>query len=113
MREGLPMPFTFMQTQTGQLFNALGSALGWHGDGVTTAASNTHIGEVALLASLKCSSLFACVDDVPTPVSEWIWLEPVGALDELEWLALDSLFAVKPSTQWLKLDGQQRLFQAE
>lgn len=116
MGDGLPMPFTFMQTQTGQLFNALGSALGWHGDGVTTAASNTHIGEVALLASLKCSSLLASVDDVPAALSAWIWLEPIGALDELvelEWLALDSLFAIKPSAQWIKLDQQQRLFQAE
>ena len=113
MRDGLPMPFTFMQTLTGQLFNALGAALGWHGDGVTTAPLNTSMGEVALLASLKCSSLFACVDDVPAPVSAWIWLEAVDALDALEWVAIDSLFAIKPSAQWIKLDQQQRLFQAQ
>jgi hypothetical protein len=39
-------------------------------------------------------------------------LEPTITVDEFEWLALDSLFAIKPGAQWLKLDEQRRLFQA-
>ncbi len=117
-REYLPMPFTFMQTQAGQLFNALGTALGWHGDGYCTTYENRECGEIALLHSFKQSALLAWVDEEQELISRWIWLECVilnqnnTAFNELKWRAIDSIFQTSDVARWLKIDANKHIFEA-
>lgn len=117
-RDFLPMPFTFMQTQPGQLFNALGAATDWHGDGYTSVCTDRHLGEVLLLRSLKQPTLFGWVDDNAELVSRWIWLEQT-TVDEVGvnntdpgWHALSSIFLAPVNARWLKIDATQRVFVA-
>ncbi|HWV16389.1 MAG TPA: hypothetical protein VN030_13230 [Cellvibrio sp.] len=110
-REGLPMPFTFMQTQPGQIFNALGSALGWHGDGLISIYNNPGAGEAALLQGLSHSALLAWVDEEPQPKSDWIYLETRQPDQTLDWYPAASLFATDPEASWLKIVDRD-VFQA-
>lgn len=111
-REGLPMPFTFMQTQPGQLFNALGSAVNWHGNGVTTAYTQVQQGEAALLHSIKSAALIGWVDELPNLISSWIWLERAQPDADVIWQPLTSCLTISESAKWLAIDKQQCLFQA-
>jgi hypothetical protein len=110
--EHLPMPFTFMQTQPCQIFNALGAAVGWHGDGYVTSSMNRHQSEVALLQDIQQSALLACVDEVPEPISRWIWLEEVKPKNELNWEIADSVFQTSEKSRWLKIDSRNMFFQS-
>lgn len=117
-RDYLPMPFTFMQTQPGQLFNALGSATGWHGDGYTSVYPDRHLGEVSLLRSLRQPSLLGWVDDNAELISRWIWLEQTSGAEigannrECDWHASSSIFCTPDSARWLKIDATQQVFTA-
>lgn len=110
--EHLPMPFTFMQTQPCQIFNALGTALGWHGDGCAVSSVTRLQSEIALLQSIKQSALLAWVDDVPKPISRWIWLEEAQPSDELNWEVADSVFQASAKTRWLKIGHDNVISQA-
>jgi hypothetical protein len=110
--EHLPMPFTFMQTQPCQIFNALGTAVGWHGDGYVTSSVNRQQCEIALLQNIQQSALLAWVDEVPEPISRWIWLEEVQSSDELNWQIVDSVFQTSEKRRWLKIDSGNMIFQA-
>ncbi len=124
--ESLPMPFTFMQTQPGQLFNALGTAIGWHGDGYSTAYCDRQRGELALLYSFAQSALLAWVDEELELISRWIWLEDVtpntntNSPNEnspnknaiIEWRAIDSIFQTSAAARWLKVDAEHNIFEA-
>lgn len=114
-QEHLPMPFTFMQTQPGQLLNALGAAIGWHGDGLTMAGRNRQETEIELLQTLHGSALLGWVDEVPEAISRWIWLE--SGLESAEgepggaWETLPGLFETHSSAKWLQLRQDGALFQ--
>lgn len=116
--EFLPMPFTFMQTQPGQLFNALGTTLGWHGDGYSTTYENRQQGEAALLNSFKQSALLAWVDEEREQISRWIWLEEatlsvnLSTLNDLKWQVVKSIFQTSGGARWLKIDATQDIFMA-
>ena len=121
--ENLPMPFTFMQTQQGQLFNALGTTLGWHGDGYSTTYENRRFGELALLNSFNGSALLAWVDEERELISRWIWLEDVtpnlnnnglnnNGFNEPNWQIIDSIFQTSEAARWLKIDARQHIFAA-
>ena len=124
--EYLPMPFTFMQTQPGQLFNALGTAIGWHGDGYSTAYGDRQRGELALLHSFTQSALLAWVDEELELISRWIWLEDVTPNTNtnspnknnpnknaiIEWRAIDSIFQTSAAARWLKVDAEHNIFEA-
>lgn len=111
-KEHMPMPFTFMQTQPGQLFNALGTALGWHGDGYTTSCNHRGHSETALVRGIRQSALLAWVDEEPALISHWIWLEKTAVETGLQWQAIDSIFQVAASARWLKIAADNQIFQA-
>ncbi len=110
--EHLPMPFTFMQTQPCQIFNALGAAVDWHGDGCVTSSVNRQQNEVALLQSIQQSALLAWVDEMPEPISRWIWLEESQPKNGLNWEITDSVFQTLENARWLKIDANNSIFQA-
>jgi hypothetical protein len=112
VKDYLPMPFTFMQTQPGQLFNALGVALGWHGDGVTTSASHSLASQIALLHSVRESMLCAHVDDEPNLISRWLWLEKVHEKwpSSLSWCPVVSIFDLPVGASWLKVEANGGIY---
>ena len=111
-RDDLIMPYTFMQTQPGQLFNAIGTALNWHGDGYTTSSEQRQQTELTLLQGIKQSALLAWVDEVPELISRWIWLEKTDVGTERDWQPVDSIFQTSDHARWLKIDADESIFQA-
>lgn len=109
----LPMPFSFMQTQPGQLFNALGTALDWHGDGALVSCSDRVHSEIALLRGIRQAALLAWVDDEPALLSRWIWLQQATMTAEPQWRRAGSLFDVTATARWLKIDHDNQIYQAE
>lgn len=109
----LPMPFAFMQTQPGQLLNALGSALAWHGDGYNITYRDRQAGEATLLHSVRHSALLAWVDEQPELISRWLWLEKASAPEALQWQPAASIFQIPAPARWLKIDSAQVIFYAE
>ncbi len=111
--EHLPMPVTFMQTLPGQLFNAIGAAVGWHGDGYTVAGLSRQQAEISILQNIQQSTLLAWVDEVPEAVSHWIFLQRVTEPDVRSgWDSVTSVFETSEAMQWLQLGTDGRLLQA-
>jgi hypothetical protein len=111
--EHLPMPVTFMQTLPGQLFNAIGAAVEWHGDGCTVAAATRQQAEVTMLQNVQKMALLAWVDEVPTAISRWILIERVAAPAlTSSWESVASLFEISDEMIWLQLGADGKLFQA-
>jgi hypothetical protein len=111
--EHLPMPVTFMQTLPGQLFNAIGAAVEWHGDGCTVAAATRQQAEIAMLQNVRQMALLAWVDEVPEAVSRWILLERVVAPAlTSSWEPVAGLFEISDEMIWLQLGADGKLFQA-
>jgi hypothetical protein len=110
--EHLPMPFTFMQTQPSQLLNALGTALGWHGDGSTLAGIARQQTEIALLQSIRQSALLAWVDEEPELISRWIWLEEIESNIGQNWQVAESIFQTSSNARWVKIDSDNVIFEA-
>ncbi len=106
------LPFTFMQTQPGQLFNALGTAFDWHGDGCNTSCSNRIDRDIALLRDIRESALIAWVDVQPTLVSRWLWLDKMPEPSERPWQKVEDIFQINLLARWLKIDAENRIFQA-
>jgi hypothetical protein len=110
--EHLPMPVTFMQTLPGQLFNAIGAAVGWHGDGCTVAGVNRREAEITMLQNIQQAALLAWVDEVPEAVSRWIFLERVKFVTASDWGNVTSIFETSNAMGWLQLSADGKLFQA-
>jgi hypothetical protein len=76
-RSGLPMPFTFMQSQQSQMLAALSRHLGWQGDARYTLSRDL----AALWRLARCEAppegmLIGWVEDGPAPKSEWWRVRP-------------------------------------
>lgn len=113
MNEHLPMPVTFMQTLPGQLFNAIGAAVGWHGDGCTVAGASRQQADIAMLQNIQQAALLAWVDDVPEAVSRWIFLKRVAvSAITPDWDCVTSVFKTSDKMRWLQLSADGQLFQA-
>jgi hypothetical protein len=111
--EHLPMPFTFMQTQPCQIFNALGTALGWHGDGCAVSSTTRRQSEIALLQGIRHAALLAWVEEVPEPISRWIWLEEAQPSVEPKWETAEGVFQTSEKAHWLKLESNSVISQAD
>lgn len=111
IRDHLPMPFTFMQTQPSQLLNALGSALNWHGDGSIISSQKRHESEIYFLQTLNHSSLIGWVDESPEPISNYLWLCLTDMPPNTHWTPINSLFETQKEAHWLCLDNDQKLYQ--
>ncbi|PRC92843.1 hypothetical protein [Solimicrobium silvestre] len=103
-----------MQTQPGQLLNALGNTLNWHGDGYTVSGQARRPTELALLQGIRHSAMLAFVDEEPELISRWIWLERAQPQlnTDLEWRLLDSLFQIDPAAGLLRVGEDGQFFQA-
>lgn len=76
-REGLPMPFSFLQSQTSQILPALASALNWQGDASVVLARNPM--DLAILACHKAGGtgmLLGWVEEETHGRSVWLRLAP-------------------------------------
>lgn len=112
-QEHLPMPFTFMQTQPGQLFNAFGSAIGWHGDGTTISGRSRKETELELIQNLDGSVLIGWVEEVPELISRWLWLESMECNHSADWQILSSIFETQRTAKWIYLSPEGEIFQAQ
>lgn len=76
-REGLPLPFSFLQSQTSQILPALAGALNWQGDACVVMARNPM--NLAMLASQQAGRsgmLLGWVEEGNPCRSYWIRLAP-------------------------------------
>ncbi len=74
-REGLPMPFSFLQSQTSQILPALAAALNWQGDAGIVLARNPM--DLAILACHQAGSagmLLGWVEEEKPGRSAWLRL---------------------------------------
>lgn len=110
-REHTPMPFTFMQTQPSQLFNALGGALAWNGDGATLSSQNLQQYETFALHEAQQSVLLAWVEEEPQPISSWIWLKKTTVDSGKTWQKISSIFQTTAGTCLLKIDAEGQIYQ--
>ena len=110
-KEHTPMPFTFMQTQPSQLFNALGGALAWNGDGATLSSQNLQQYETFALQEVQQSVLLAWVEEEPHPISSWIWLEKTALDSGKIWEKIGSIFQTTKTALWLKIDVDGQIYQ--
>lgn len=79
-REGLPMPFSFLQSQASQLLPALAAALNWQGDASVVMARNPM--NLAMLACHQAGGagmLLGWVEDAEPRRSYWLRLVPCFA----------------------------------
>lgn len=79
---GLPMPFTFLQSQPSQTLAVLSRHLDWQGD----ASFHVHADPLAVLrlALLEAGPwplLFGCVDEQPAVTTRWYYLLPRQPVD--------------------------------
>jgi hypothetical protein len=76
-REGLPMPFSFLQSQTSQILPAIAAALNWQGDAGVVMARNSM--DLAMLACHQAGSagmLLGWVEEENHCRSAWLRLVP-------------------------------------
>lgn len=78
-REGLPMPFAFLQAQPSQMLAALSAALQWQGDAsFVVAADPPALATMAARQAGRRGMLLGWVDESPAR-SEWLRLVPCEA----------------------------------
>ncbi len=80
VREGLPLPHTFLQIQPNQLLATLSTQLGWRGDARCVAHPQPLTVLAAALAMVQPSGLdvlVGWVDTHPVNTSYWLHLQPV------------------------------------
>lgn len=78
-REDLPLPFSFLQSQTSQILPAVAVALNWQGDASVVMSRNSM--NLALLAcrqAERCGMLLGWVEEKPCQ-SHWIRLAPCAS----------------------------------
>ncbi|MDO8291672.1 MAG: hypothetical protein Q7T29_02200 [Gallionella sp.] len=102
-REGLPLPFSFLQSQTSQILPALAAALNWQGDACVVMARNSM--NLALLACQqagRCGMLLGWVEEKPCQ-SYWIRLAPCTS-PPVSFIAASSFEEMSsPGTQYWRL----------
>jgi len=77
VERGLPMPFTFLQTQPSQMLAALGQQLQWTGDARFVLGRDTlALRRLAQLDAGPAGVLVGHVEEGPVPRSEWWRLVP-------------------------------------
>ena len=80
IREGLPMPFSFLQSQTSQILPALAAALNWQGDASVVLARNPM--DLAMLACHQAGGvgmLLGWAEEGKPGRSAWLRLAPCVA----------------------------------
>lgn len=78
-REDLPLPFSFLQSQTSQILPALAAALNWQGDaGVVMSRNSLSLALLACRQAEGCGVLLGWVEEKPCR-SYWIRLVPCTA----------------------------------
>jgi hypothetical protein len=76
IREDLPLPFSFLQSQTSQVLPALAAALNWQGDaGVVMSRNSMNLALLAGRQAERCGMLLGWVEEKPCR-SYWIRLAP-------------------------------------
>jgi hypothetical protein len=76
-QEGLPMPFSFLQSQTGQILSALAAALNWQGDaGVVLARDSMDLAKLACHQAGGAGMLLGWVEEAKSGRSSWLRLAP-------------------------------------
>jgi hypothetical protein len=76
-REGLPMPFSFLQSQTGQILPALAAALNWQGDaGVVLARNPMDLAMLVCHQAGGAGMLLGWVEEAQPCQSYWLRLAP-------------------------------------
>jgi hypothetical protein len=103
-REGLPMPFSFLQSQTSQILPALAAALNWQGNASVVAARNPM--DLAKLACHQAGSagmLLGWVEEAKPVRSAWLRLAPCisPASDFVTVSSFDKMVA--PNTRYWRL----------
>lgn len=75
-REGLPQPFSFLQSQTSQILPALAAALNWQGDAAVVLSSHSmNLAWLACRQAERRGMLLGWVEEEPR-LSYWIRLVP-------------------------------------
>jgi hypothetical protein len=77
MRDGLPMPLTFLQTQPSQLLALLAAQMDWSGHACFSATAQPQ--DLLRLASAQMGQggvLLGCVDETDGGSSHWLRLRP-------------------------------------
>lgn len=78
-REDLPLPFSFLQSQTSQILPALAAALNWQGDaGVVMSRHAMNLALLACRQAERCGMLLGWVEEKPRQ-SYWIRLAPCAS----------------------------------
>jgi hypothetical protein len=78
-RQELPMPFSFLQSQTSQILPALAAALRWQGDaGIVLARDRMQLAILAAQQAGPNGMLLGWVEESPCS-SEWLRLAPCAA----------------------------------
>lgn len=76
-REGMCMPFSFLQSQTGQILQALTAALNWKGDaGIVLARNPMELAKLACHQAEGAGMLLGWVEEANPTRSAWLWLAP-------------------------------------
>ena len=106
-RDDLPMPFSFLQSQTGQILPALAAALHWRGDAGVVVARNAM--DLARLASQQAGGngmLLGWVEEANPCQSFWLRLMPCIAPAACFVLAVSFEEMVAPKTRFWRLAPQ-------
>lgn len=106
-RAGLPMPFSFLQSQTGQLLPALAAALNWQGDAGIVVARNPV--DLAILACHQAGSggmLLGWVEEPKPARSRWLRLVPCAPPSANFVSAPGFIELVAPDTHYWRLSQE-------
>ena len=100
-REGLPMPFAFLEAQPSQMLAALSAALRWQGDGSFMAiAEPLELVRMAVRQAGRRGMLLGWVDEAPAQ-SEWLRLLPGEAPPQPLAPVTDFTQLTSANVQWL------------
>lgn len=103
-REDLPLPFSFLQSQTSQILPALAGALNWQGDASVVMARNSM--DLAMLACRQAGRsgmLLGWVEEGSPSLSHWVRLAPCAS-PPAEFIAASSFEEMSsPNTHYWRL----------
>jgi hypothetical protein len=103
-REGLPMPFSFLQSQTGQILPALAAVLNWQGDaGVVVARNPMDLAMLACHQAGGAGMLLGWVEEAKPGRSAWLRLAPCTSPSAGFISASSFEEMVSPSTHYWRL----------
>lgn len=103
-REDLPLPFSFLQSQTSQILPALAGALNWQGDASVVMGRNPmNLAMLACQQAGRCGMLLGWVEEGSPSLSHWIRLAPCTS-SPAEFIAASSFEEMfSPSTNYWRL----------